>query len=1294
MKNKFITIFLALSLIIVSLTVVGINRDIPQKTLAVETTADTPPSSNDFKNYESNIPNVWYDQNAFFGIDRNGLSCESAYYIDFISTAQDRNYANDKILTVEMGTPLEFYLEIGSDFASPNTISSGFNYKISNHSSVFNLNISLNYNQADYTLYDNSTPSQDLDFSGSLAGANKPFNLEYDALTSSYVYETLTLNDAYRLMKFTITPNTVGADIFSIHYGENQVKNVFVNVVDVNGDGEILSTNGQIETNVTLSNDIYSGKYSASVYEGDLKNKSISLHKDFLYEISMQERPLTSLYNDYYANFSNIVCRLSSIKTTNKAQITKPTINSFYLSLQTLGEHKIDAKSVIEVDYIDYNSLKQTEIIEFDFDLYVYSYDKTSFIPQNYVEIDEYGFYLYPTERNIDFYIPFIKDENNWTTNLTLNGKSITNFEEGFYSDERTFEVLGQISDNYLQAFLDSASEQFLVSATNIYSYSLSGTPEEIESQKNVYKESQRQILQDNFKQTYGINPEINYKSKTKDYGVLLEKPTLEVNENILDNEITIDLSKSSSVTTFAINNYEKLADKSIITMTSNYPNASLTAGVLQIQDNLKVSSTEITLTCDYGIYGKISNTYKLNFIDGDITYSLSQNVATLNVNERLFIDVFVENNFNNYINESKIEYLFATQNDNVVAEVFDFSNLVISVNAVNEGVDTLTVIAKHENATLFIETVRITVTNVNETATDTRVNFVQGNDIQIYLSSLSNTVDLQVDSPVPPLSDGFNWITFNNSVLQIDNLSPSSARLTALREGSTTVVAISELSDGKSVYALATVTVVSKLPKIDITFTKQDATAFNIYDNVAISVDTCGFSFSNSYSTVWTVDGETVNAALSSDGDEVDISSNALSFYKKFGAGFHTIKVEITDNIYEFTISCEKQINILEVSNKKRELSFADNELNLVYTASKNDIYNTYVLLDGVLSNEFEYKWISNDANVLKIMSNGANVSIEPLKKGSATISVYCNLGSSENENYIHQSLQVNVDEIEKIAFISQNAYPKPGENLTINVEINGKSGYKNLSLPLTVTQNGAPCEYKFENGQIVIENLQSGNLSISTTFGEQTSNISLNVTNFNIKKVLTIALPYLVVLSLIACVILIILKTKNNPYKSIGKKIDKLSERINLAIETVSKNKDKSVVLKEYNAILKAINRLIAQFSYHYDEGRDECKVPLTHTLSIKKILVALINTSDKNYQKADKILTTISEKNIVELQKMYQEILTSLEIYEQNIAKQNEQDIIESKQKKANKTLDNQHEDQLSLLKSQGFIDDIDD
>lgn len=1277
MKNKFFTIILALVVSIISIAIFIPTSNAPKKTFADETLANIPITDNASKNYKSNIPNVWYDENAFFGIDKNNLSLDGKYYLDFISITQDKNYANDKILTVQIGTPLEFYLDIGAEFASPWDAAFGFDYSISNQSSLFSVNVSVNYNQVDYTLYDNTVASQALDFTGDLVGANRPFNLEYNAANSTYLYETLSRNTAYRLMKFTITPSAVGADVFSIHYGDNQVKNVFVNVIDTNGDGKLLPTIGNISTNVFLSNDFHSDTYFGTIYNGELNGLDVSLHNGFVYELSIQQKPLTAVNKDYRASFSNVNCSLKSLSATGNAQITMPTADTFYITLQANGKLRINGTNVFEVEYTDFNLANQTERIEFDFAFDVYSYNQTSFIPQNHVEVDDLGNYLYPTAHSIDFYIPFLKNPSNWTTDLAVNGEPVISLENKTFANAQTVNVTGQATDNYLQAFLNDVSNEFITFVGELYSYSSPGiTPQQV----SEYKEAQRQALFENFKQTYGINPTIDYTAKVIDSQTLLEKPTLRQSASVVGNQITIDLATSTGETIFTLENYQKLINKSIIALNTEYANASVVGQELRIADNDKVASVQITLSADYGVYGKVTNTYDVCFVNSNVFYSLSQNSAVIDVNDSLTLQLYVEN-ANNFVDSNAIEYVFATQNGNVTAEFDPLFRTTIFIRPLNEGVDTLTIIAKHKGVTLFIQPVHVTIICNEQITNDQRVNFIQGDNIQIYLSSVSNVADVQVDYPVNTFSDGFDWMAINNSILDIERLSSSSARITALREGSTTLVAISQLSNGTSVYAMATVKIVATLPEIDLIFTKQDATAFNIYDDVAVAVDLRGFALSNSYSTKWSINGENQN----------QLPANTLSFNKKFTAGIHTVKVEITDDVYDLTLVCEKQINVVEVSNRKRELSFTDKEINLVYTASKTDIYNTFVLLDGVLAGEFDYKWISSDSSVIKIMSNGANVSIEPLQKGGATISVYCNLGDSANENYIHQSLKVNVDEVNSIAFIPQNAFPKPGNGLVIDVKINGKTGYKNLNLPLSVTQNGTPCEFKVENGQIIIDNLKNGNLSVSTTFGSLKSNVSLSVTNFNVKQILTIALPYLIILSVIACAVFFVLKAKSNPYKSIENKINLLCKKFGLAIENITKNKDKAIVLKEYKSLLSTINRLIAQFSYHYDEGRDECKAPLAHTLTIKKILLALINTSDKNFESADKFLTAIYQKNIIELQKMHEEILTSLQIYEQKIAEQNKQDALEAKQKKQVKTLDQQHDEQLALLKNQGLIDD---
>ncbi|MGN0819090.1 MAG: hypothetical protein ACI4M6_01665 [Christensenellaceae bacterium] len=1293
MKNKFKTLFLALALLTLTLTFTVAYSEKPQKSLAVETTLDTPVTDNGQKNYKSNIPDVWHDESRQFGIDFDNLSFEAGYYIDFISTDGTKNYANDKIINVEIGQTLEFYLEIGAEYASPATISDGFSYKISNDSSIFSVNVSLNYNQIEHTLYDNSVNSAELSFTDDLENANKPFFLEFDPEKSAYDYTTLSKNPNYKLMKFAITANQVGADVFNLSYGEGNSKNVFVNVVDGNGDGKIIPTLASFSTDLALQNDLYSSTLSGTYYSGELKDKYICLYKGFPCEISTPNLPLTAETTDYSTNFSNVSVILSSLTTQDTSvQITQPYYGTFYLNLPSLGEYKFNATTTIEVNSSGFDSMTETELIEIDFTFSVYCYDKTCFKPSNYVETDENGNYLYPTDHSINYFIPFAKTENGFIVDFTVNGENVTDFSSKTYKTEQAFSVNGSVTDSYLQNMLNESLEEFLVGAAYKYELTLSGTYEEKEPLIAQYKETQRSIMTQQLAEKYGVNAPVSYAVKTILSKDLLEKPTVETNAGMTGNEIKIDLAKQDGQTVLNVKNWQNLANKSVISIQTDYENANLSDGIITINDYREISALNLDLICDYGVYGKQTNSYTVSFIDSRITYSLSQKTATLNIGEALNVEVSIENNVDNLISESKIDYNFISENGNVSAEKSSSSNLSITVKPLNVGIDTLTIIAKHEGSTIFVNTLHVTII-ARENITDTQINFVQGNDIKIYLSSLSNTVDITVDYALSTTSDGFSWLSFNNSILEVRKLSANSARITALREGSTKVVALYQLPDGSSLHAICNVSVLASKPEIDITFTKRDATAFSMYDNVCIGVNTHGFNLSDNVSAVWSIDGENISDALDADGNEVPLQGDYLTFYKKFSPGYHTVKVELTDNVYDLNLSCEKQIYIATTVNQKRELSFNESQVNLVYTASKTDVWVTSVLLDGVLSNEYEYKWISSDASILRVMSNGATVSIEPLKKGSATVTVYCDLNHSGEENYISRELQVTVDEIENIELVSQNAYPRPGENVVIDVKINGTTGYKNLSLPFTVLSNGAPCEYEFTGGQIFVNDLQSGNLTVSTAFGEQTNELKLTVTNFNIKKIITVALPYLVIFAVIAIIVLVVLKARSNPYKSIGKKIDKLDAMFADSIKNIQANKTKKVVDKEYRRLLKAINQLIAKFSYHYDEGRDECKTPLTHTLSIKKILLALINTCDKNYLKADDILTTVSEKHILQLEKMYEEILTSLKLYEQKVNEQNNKDKEEARLKKVKKSIDDMHEDQLTLLKNQGLIDDDD-
>ena len=88
----------------------------------------------------------------------------------------------------------------------------------------------------------------------------------------------------------------------------------------------------------------------------------------------------------------------------------------------------------------------------------------------------------------------------------------------------------------------------------------------------------------------------------------------------------------------------------------------------------------------------------------------------------------------------------------------------------------------------------------------------------------------------------------------------------------------------------------------------------------------------------------------------------------------------------------------------------------------------------------------------------------------------------------------------------------------------------------------------------------------------------------------------------------------------------------------------------------------------------------------------MLALISTSDKNFEKASTVLTTIKEKQLIELEQMVEEILLTLKVYDEKIAELNRQDKEEAKQnKKTKKSKLEKEEEQLKLLKNQGLIDD---
>lgn len=1296
MKIKFSRVIFALIFVVALLTAIGFSPKEKPITFASEADFSIPALSNQSKSYESNIPSIWYDENKLFGINASNNFAPAIFYMDYISTDGTKNYANDEILTLTLGTPLEFYLEVGANNYKQSTASNGFNYDIFNYSSVFSLEVSVNYKNANYTVYNDSV--NNLDFSGELEGANKPLNLEYNEQISSYDFQTLSVNSDYRLLKFTVTPLKVGADVLSIGVNDSTTyytHETVINVVDDKGDGEILLTNAEIYSSITANTEYVSNFYNFTYFSGDLKNASIALPIGLEYEIPNNNLTVVDKNeNDYLSDFANVNYELSlSCLASSFQPVFESSFNSYYFLILETGSYEISATSKISIEYLtDSAGSTKTYTLAKDFVFEVIVYGENSLTPSNSVKYDQAtDSFVYPTNHALDFTIKLAKNSDYFTSSYTVDGGEYNGSKT--YENEQSSLVSAHVINPMLKGFIDEFIQQIIEKDIENYVYSESPSDDQILQRREELYDS----LTASLYAKYSADVTVSYTIRTENEETLLPKTELSYGSETLSNKITIDLQNPDgivSLSTFSvpsikIGNYEDIKDKARISLASSKKGVTLDNGVITFNNVEGISSYDLTLTADYGVYGTKSSEFTVDFTDSNLSVHLSERTVTMTLGEPSSVFLVVQGG-ENTLSIDKLDYEFISKKGIVKAKKNNLSPLTIDLTATDEGVDALTVIVRHDGLSISVLNLNVTILS-SIPKNDQTLNFMQGNDVKIYLSNLSNVIDLNVDvSSIADKDYYFTWICLNNSVLEIEETSTSSARVTALRQGTTTVIAFCQFEDGSSVNAIASVSVLTDEPTVNLTFSKSDSTSFTIYDNILFGVNSHGFSFSNDISASWYIDGEKLTSAFDQAGNVISLSSDSLSFYNKLSAGLHTVKVEIIDNTYDLTLSSEREISITTITDKKRTLSFEDETINLVYTSSKNDIYTTQVLLDGVINNDYEYKWISGDADIIRIMSNDGAVSIEPLKSGETTLTVFCNVGVYE-ENYVRAELKVCVYEIETIAFIPVNQFPKPGEDIVIDVSINDKVGFKNLALPITVTNVGTPVEYSLVNGQIIIKSADSGKYEISTSFGDNQSVLSLTVTNFNMKEVITVALPYLVIVAIIAGILLVVLKTRNNPYKSIQNGINKLIEKFDIAI-SATKNASKEVVVKEYNSIISTLNRLIAKFNYYYDEGRDECKSPLQHALSIKKILLALISTSDKNFEKASTVLTTVKEKQLIELEQMVEEILLTLKVYDEKIAELNRQDKEEAKQnKKTKKSKLEKEEEQLKLLKNQGLIDD---
>lgn len=1310
MKNRVIALLCALFLATTALAFISkINTKPINVALGVD--YSIPIANRTQKPYKSKLPDSWYNPSEFYGCSQNSFTNNATAGIDLISTDGQVNYANQEILALEMGTSVEFYLEVGASNYPYTLLSNGINYYYANYSTIFSSTVSLNYNGTTHNLYDSSvSPTFDNQvFIDDLKNANKIAFLTYNNATSSYDYENMTANGDYRLMKFTITANEVGTDVLEIAFGDYQyvygsVK-LLINVYQTNGIGKIATNQIQAYTDFNLYDPTtnYSFSKAEQYYKGSLNGQVLYFPQNATFYLSKYCTPYVddnSIYQFTDLSGGSYI-ELIDVTTDSDLLINKNLYGDYNLIPQKAGAYEITCSSTFNLTYQNYNDSSSVYQKNFLNTFTLIFYTDLSLIPQNEI-LNESKEICYPTDYEINFSLNLPTDVfsvNYFVDNESVTTKFFTEPQKGTFKAETKNLLYFNSAKNAVSEYVNNSASTYRANLekTGLYDETT------VNSMVNDYKIHLEDEMLPYAEEKYFPTLTTQYSYEVVENETLL--PTLQLN---LDGEKTtstfsIDLSKYSVNQTetallsdltlvndsplLTIENYDKISQIAKVELYTNSNDIYFRNGSIYFSD-YAVGSNQLLLVADYGKYGSKKSNFTVNLTDSSIDYFVSDTSFQVTQGQSVTIPISCsrqdfDNTETTFEVSSKFGYVTYTQNGQSII-----------LNGVDLGVDYLTLSVMNNGVELKKINFSVIVL-AKENLEDLSVDFEQGSHVKIYLTDLTNHVNLTVANHPKAENLNYNFLCLNTAILQVQKTGDKTAVLTAKAQGKTTVLAFCQLADGTSVNAMCEVTIFTEKPSCDITFKNSSDSAFTVYDQITCSINTNGFMLSNNVETNWYIDGVKVDNTALPPNDSQQISPNGQSLITKLTKGEHLIKVEVFDKDYQLNLSCEKQIYISEVFEKSHELSFKESSIDLVYTGDKNDIYVTNIYLDNVLNGNQTYSWSLDDNSICQIMNSGEKFSIEPLKAGETTLHVFTTVGEI-NKRTIRCQLKINVEEIKEIAFTANNKFPKPGETVKIELIVNGKNTFKNLNLPIEVSfrdQTNQTVIDKTAN-QITLVNAFSDVYSISTTYGELSANYSITVSSFNLREILEKALPILIFVAIIAIVLLVLFTKKNNPFANVTKRIDKLEKQIDSSILQLKSADTEDKILKELKLVNSQCGKLLASSTYYLNEGHDQLSPLCQQILTLKKITFALCNSKCLNNEKTIAVLNKIKENQFNEIQATMVEIKLSYEKYLEEATNKEKAELLaekQAKQKKKALTKEELKQENYSYLLNKGFFDD---
>lgn len=521
-----------------------------------------------------------------------------------------------------------------------------------------------------------------------------------------------------------------------------------------------------------------------------------------------------------------------------------------------------------------------------------------------------------------------------------------------------------------------------------------------------------------------------------------------------------------------------------------------------------------------------------------------------------------------------------------------------------------------------------------------------------VNLSILASRQTTKLTIPEEYRNIHFQFIVLDNTIASIKSTSDNSVEIECLKNGVTQLFAYA--TEANVFYtAVINLKVITDIPNVYIVYEKNDnSTTLTKFDDIDVSFNANDFDFSKKTTYTWYLNDEL-------------IYDNIKSFTQKFNEGTNVLKLVINDDENNILIETVQKIIISSIINEKRTISINADET--IYVDLRQGKFEIEALLDGVVNQNYKYFWSISNSSICQITINGnEKIVLEPNYVGEVTLTVMTNISKYE-ETFIKTEIKIVV--IEPVYVISYNKFIKPGSSQSFKILGDAHEIY-NLNPKVSVNVDGKEfTDYEMKKNEIIIKQIPKGKYKLSVEVGDTLTEIQFEATNFNIKEMAKVSLPYLIVLCLFAVVIAVLLKKRKSKLERTKIKINKLDA----VASTILKNND--FTKKEIHKILKQSVKVKKMLVYCVDEGIDELNTLIPIVDVIIKILIAT-NNSNVDSSKIHTIIKNIKHKNIERLVKNFDII-------------QDERNVFESKKKVTDEILKKQKKTKITKEEYETFL-----